>query len=172
MLKNINGHSKTCFLMIWDLFRQPLYLLRLTPYNFAHWQSSPLSFRCIFIFLGVLWCTNARGRVRNKKSNPEGVSESRFTRYSHCYITWCPITTGIVASQYPSSRHAVLARRCLTPSILACLNTVKATLPQQNKFTTNLRTWMKVVTLLLTAIICGIFHKQCQWLPVTHAGLR
>ena len=28
----------------------------------------------------------------------------------------------------------------------------------------NLRTWMKVVTLLLTAIIGGIFHKQRQWL--------
>ena len=31
-------------------------------------------------------------------------------------------------------------------------------------FTTNLRTWMKVVTLLLTAIIGGIFNKQCEWL--------
>ena len=40
----------------------------------------------------------------------------------------------------------------------------KAPLPQQNVFTTNLRTLMEVVTLLLTAIISGIFHKQCQWL--------
>ena len=37
-------------------------------------------------------------------------------------------------------------------------------LPQQNIFTANLRTWMKFVTLLSTAIISGIFHKQCQWL--------
>ena len=38
----------------------------------------------------------------------------------------------------------------------------KAPLPQQNVLTTNLRTLMEVVTLLLTAIISGIFHKQCQ----------
>ena len=30
---------------------------------------------------------------------------------------------------------------------------------------TNLRTWTKVVTLLLTAKIDGIFHKEFQWLP-------
>ena len=51
-------------------------------------------------------------------------------------ITWCPLT-GIVASRYPSSRNAVLVRRCLTPLLSACLNMVKATLPQQNIFTTN-----------------------------------
>ena len=51
-------------------------------------------------------------------------------RFSHCYATWCPLTTGIVASQYPSSRDAVLVRRCLVPLILVYLNTVKATLPQ------------------------------------------
>ena len=33
-----------------------------------------------------------------------------------------------------------------------------------NIFVTNLRTWMKVVTLLFTAIFGGIFHQQCQWL--------
>ena len=52
--------------------------------------------------------------------------ESHFTRFSHCYVTWCPLTTGIVASQYPSSRDAVLVRRCPTPLISACLKTVKA----------------------------------------------
>ena len=90
--------------------------------------------------------------------------ESRFTRSPHCYVTWCPLTTGIVASQYPSPRDAVLVRRCVTPLISACLNTAKVILPQQNIFTTNVRTWMKVLTLLLTVIIGGIFHKQCQWL--------
>ena len=79
-------------------------------------------------------------------------------------VPQCPLMTGIVASQYPSSRDTVLVRRCLTPLISACLNAVKATLPQLNTFTTNLRTWMKVVTFLLTAMIGGIFHKQCQWL--------
>ena len=33
-----------------------------------------------------------------------------------------------------------------------------------NTFTINLRTLMKVVMLLSTAIFGGIFHKQCQWL--------
>ena len=35
-----------------------------------------------------------------------------------------------------------------------------------NTFTINLRTLMKVVMLLSTAIFGGIFHKQCQWLGV------
>ena len=91
-------------------------------------------------------------------------SESRFTRPSDCYFTGCPLTTGIDASQYPSSWDVVLVRRCLALLIPVCLNTVKATLPRWNIFTTNLRIWMKVMTLHLTAIIGGIFHKQCQWL--------
>ena len=33
-------------------------------------------------------------------------SESRFACYSHCYFTWCPLMTGIVASQCPSRRCA------------------------------------------------------------------
>ena len=57
-------------------------------------------------------------------------SESRFTCPSYCYVTWCPLTTGTVVSQYPSSRDAVLVRRCLTHLISACLNTAKATLLQ------------------------------------------
>ena len=38
-----------------------------------------------------------------------------FSCYSHCYVTWCPLTTGIVASQWPSARDAVLVTRHLTP---------------------------------------------------------
>ena len=130
---------------------------------------------------GRFGCPNALGLVRNRNSNPGGVShrdltycshkpecigttnpdrsvlitiitwhfqfhpvnisnlhvkgayvfEARaVTCSSHCYVTSCPLTTGIVASQYPSSRDAELVRGCLSPLISACLNTVKATLPQ------------------------------------------
>ena len=131
---------------------------------------------------GGVCCHNARGRVRNRKSNPEGVSprdmtycshkpecivttnpdrsvlitiitwhfqfrpvygsilhlkydyrarsESRFACYSHCYVTWYPLTTGIVASQCPSARDAVLVTRYLTPFISACLNSILRFLPQ------------------------------------------
>ena len=49
-------------------------------------------------------------------------SESSSACYSHCYVTWYPLTTGIVASQCPSARDAVLVTRYLTPFISACLN--------------------------------------------------
>ena len=48
-------------------------------------------------------------------------SESRFACFSQCYVTWCPLTTGIVTSQFPP-RDAALATRHLTHFILACLN--------------------------------------------------
>ena len=38
----------------------------------------------------------------------------------------------------------------------------KSTLPQQNIFITNLQLLLTVVLLLMTPIICGISHKQCQ----------
>ena len=121
---------------------------------------------------GGVCCHNARGRVWNRRSNPEGVSprdltycshkpecivttnpdrsvlitiitwhfqfrpvnvsilhlkddyrarcESRFACYSHCYVTWCPLPTGIVASQCPSARDAVLETRYITPFISTC----------------------------------------------------
>ena len=31
-------------------------------------------------------------------------SESRFAYYSHCYVTWCPLTTGSVAFTMPVSK--------------------------------------------------------------------
>ena len=52
-------------------------------------------------------------------------SESRFPCHSHCYVTWCPLTTRIVASQFPSSRDAALVTRYLRPFISACLNSSK-----------------------------------------------
>ena len=57
-------------------------------------------------------------------------SESRFACCSHCYVTWYPLTTGIVASQCPSARDAVLVTRYLTPIISACLNSFLRFLPQ------------------------------------------
>ena len=57
-------------------------------------------------------------------------SESRFACYSHCYVTWYPLTTGIVASQCPSARDAVLVTRYLKPIISACLNSILRFLPQ------------------------------------------
>ena len=127
--------------------------------------------------LEVFVVTIHEGRVRNRKSNPEGVSprdmtycshkpewmvttnpnrsvlitiitwhfqfypvnfsilhlnyehrarsESRFACYSHCYVTWCPLTTGIVASQFPPSRDAALVTRYLRPFISASLNSLK-----------------------------------------------
>ena len=67
-------------------------------------------------------------------------SESRFACYSHRYVTWCPLMTEIVASQFPSSRDATLVTRCLTPFISTCLISLKQFLPQQNILTKNLQT--------------------------------
>ena len=67
-------------------------------------------------------------------------SESRFACYSHCYVTWCPLTTGIVTSQFPPSRDAALVTRYFLPFISACFNSLKRFLPQQNIFTKNRQT--------------------------------
>ena len=90
-------------------------------------------------------------------------SERRFACYSHCYVTWCPLTTGIVTSQHPSSRDAALVTLYLTALISTCLNVLKIILPQQNVFT-SLRTSLTIVMLLLTPLISGINLKRCQWL--------
>ena len=52
-------------------------------------------------------------------------SGGRFLCYSHCYVKWCPLPTGIVASQCLSARDAALLTRYLTPSISACLKPLK-----------------------------------------------
>ena len=85
-------------------------------------------------------------------------SESCFMRFSHCYVTWCPLTRGIAASQYASWRDAVLATSYHSPLVSACLNAVYSVLTQENIFTTNLRTGLALLTLLLRAIIAGISH--------------
>ena len=66
--------------------------------------------------------------------------ESHFACYPHCYVTWCPFSTGIVGSQFPSSRDAALMTHYLRPFISACLNSLKRFLPQQNIYTNNLQT--------------------------------
>ena len=68
--------------------------------------------------------------ILHLKDDYRARSESRFVCYSHCYVTWCPLTTGIVASQCPSARDAVLVTRYLTPFISACLNSFLWFLPQ------------------------------------------
>ena len=64
-------------------------------------------------------------RIVNLKGEYDIGSESRFTCPSHCYIMWCPLTTGIVASQFPSSRDTVLVTCFLKPLASAFLNAVK-----------------------------------------------
>ena len=60
--------------------------------------------------------------ILHLKDDYRARSESRFACYAHCYVTWCPLTTGIVASQWPSARDAVLVTRYPTPFTSACLN--------------------------------------------------
>ena len=76
---------------------------------------------------------------------------------------WCPLTAGIVASQYPSSGEAALVTCYLTPWTSACLNLLKRILIQRSIFAVNLQTYLKVVKLILTPMIAVISHKWCQW---------
>ena len=78
-----------------------------------HFQFRPVNFSILY------WKYDYRAR-----------SESRFACYSHCYVTWYPLTAGIVASQCPSARDAVLVTRYLTPFISECLNSFSRFLPQ------------------------------------------
>ena len=68
--------------------------------------------------------------ILHLKDDYRARSESRFACYSHYYVTWCPLTTGIVTSQCPSARDAVLVTRYLMPFISACLNSFLQFLPQ------------------------------------------
>ena len=42
-------------------------------------------------------------------------SESRFARYTHCYVTLCSLTTRSIASHCPSPREPVLVPRYFKP---------------------------------------------------------
>ena len=62
--------------------------------------------------------------ILNLKDEYGTRSDARFTRFSHCYVTWCPLTTGIVIS-LPSSRDAVFVTSFFKPLTSACLNAAK-----------------------------------------------
>ena len=69
-------------------------------------------------------------------------SESHSTCCSHCYIAWCPLTTGIVASLCLLSRDAECVMH--RPNRSRYLNAVKAILTLWNMFTINMRTSFKL----------------------------
>ena len=48
-------------------------------------------------------------------------SKSRFVCYSHCYVMWYPLMTGMVTSQCLWARNTALVMHDFTPLILACL---------------------------------------------------
>ena len=87
-------------------------------------------------------------------------SEGRFTRSSHCYVTWndgnCRLTIPVV--------KGCCAREALPHTFDIGVSKYGKSNPTIIKHIYNeSENLMKVVTLLLTAIIGGIFHKQCQW---------
>ena len=90
---------------------------------------------------------------RSQLSNPSDLP---------CYITWYPLTTGIVTSQYLSSRDAVLMRRCLTP--LGVFKYRKTTLPQIKHIYNESENLNVSCDIAFDSKNDGIFHKQCQWL--------
>ena len=84
------------------------------------------------------------------KSKYVALIERHIACYSHCYVTWCSITTGIVASQYLSSRDAQLVKRYPRPHNVRRLNT-SITFPLQSPFfTIYLHTSLKVMMINLT----------------------
>ena len=158
-------------------------------------------------------CRNARGRARNRKSNPEADrprdltycyhkpecivtnpdrlvlitiitwtfqfyivnvsifyskyeygarSESRFAWYSHCYVTWCTLATGIVVSRGPSAREAALVTRYLTPLISACLKSLKRIL--HNK------TYLQLICKHNWRLQRCFWHKWLQEFPMNGVG--
>ena len=58
-------------------------------------------------------------RILHLKGENGSRSEGHFVFLPHCYVTWCTLMTGIVTSQCPSSRDAVLVMCYLTPLISA-----------------------------------------------------
>ena len=66
--------------------------------------------------------------------------EARAVSCAAPIVTWCPLTTKLVASECPCPRDAVLATCYLTPLKSACLNPVERIIPQWNIFTLNFRT--------------------------------
>ena len=98
--------------------------------------------------------------IRHLRYEYRARSESRFACCSHCYITWCPLTTGSVVSQCPSSKDVSPVNVASHPLISASSNPLKRIPPQWNIFTMNLQTYLKVAMLILTPMITGISHKR------------
>ena len=86
------------------------------------WQQNPNRSVLITIITWHFQFRPVNVSILHLKYDYRARSESRFACYSHCYVTWYPLMTGIVASQCPSARDAVLVTRYLTPIISACLN--------------------------------------------------
>ena len=84
--------------------------------------------------------------------------------YSHCHVRWCPLMTGIVTSQCPSSRDAERVIRYLGSFVSGWSQSTIIILPQSNMFSVNLRTALKVMLLILTSMGHRISLKRCQWL--------
>ena len=96
----------------------------------VHWDNKP---RQISLNPDLTWhfqfCP-VNVSIRHLRYENRARSENRFACYPHYYVTWCPLTTGIVASQFPSSRDAALVTCYLTPFISACLNSLSWFLPR------------------------------------------
>ena len=83
----------------------------------------------------------------------------------HCYATCCPLTTEIVASQWPSPRDDVFLTCYLTPLILQWLDAIKIILPQQTYLhRISEMKLFEVLTFLLTTMLTGIPYKRYRWL--------
>ena len=74
----------------------------------------------------------------DKKSGAR--SDGCITCYSHCYVTWFLLTTGIAASQYPSREHP-------PPEItkIGIFECCKSDVTTMKRLTMNLQTWLKVM---------------------------
>ena len=91
----------------------------------ALWQQTPTD-RPQSRFYIALSISPVNVNILHSKYEYGAWSESRFTYYSHCYVTWCPLTTGIVASQCPSADDASFVTRYLTSLISACLKPLRS----------------------------------------------
>ena len=93
-------------------------------------------------------------------------NESRFACCSHYYVTWCPLTTGIVASQCPSLGTATLVTRSLHTFNIGVFKSVKRIVPQQNISTMKLHIKLKVVMLFLHIWVLEFLingASDCHW---------
>ena len=104
--------------------------------------------------------------ILNLKGKYGTRSESRYTCSSHCYIMWCPLAMGIVTSQFPSWRDAVLVMCLLKPLASAFLNVVKRLYHNKIYLQWICKLKLTIVMLLLTPMINRITPELCQWLAL------